>query len=85
MTAGEQLATRLQQLISQSAIEQVSIYRFSDHKLHPQSEQWSFGYELNSSRWGSALQPGSIGDLSGAAAGAVIIRLAKLGGLLSGR
>lgn len=42
---GEQMASRLQSLITESQIKQIQIYRFADAKLHAQSEDWSFGHE----------------------------------------
>lgn len=39
------MAKRLQGLIEENQVKLIHIYRFSDSKLHDQSEDWSFGHE----------------------------------------
>ena len=44
--AGEQMANRLQILIAENQIDKIHIYRFSDSKLHQESDEWRFGHEF---------------------------------------
>ena len=44
--AGEQMANRLQSLIAENQVDKIHIYRFSDSKLHQESDEWRFGHEF---------------------------------------
>ena len=40
------MANRLQSLIAENQVDKIHIYRFSDSKLHQESDEWRFGHEF---------------------------------------